>query len=768
MDLYMKKFLIGLALVALVIVGIAHTAPIATNPIPIVHSQDASDSVALQPGQHLEQEVRLSPGTYSAFAIFSSIETLDGRVVRAVIRHTKNNTVVAQGRGNSLSYLPSDNVSRIEIQTTWFTVSRNDFYTVDITLLDGDPLPIRVVSYEDDSPKAHTFSLNGESQRGIIAISAIERVSASSGLKIGMTIGAAFLLAVALISLIQDEKKKYIAGLVTLVVFAPLAVFGYFSLPNMLGIADWDFYFMLHDSYRSAILTHHTFPFWDPYPCGGTAGLADPEFPFFSPTFLSELIFGIPMGVRIAIVISVAIGATGMLTLARRLGRSTEAGLIAALAVAFGSVNLLEVTEGHVNVFAAMWIPWILWAWLGMLRGKTKPIVCGAFLALTFLGGGIYLLMYTTLAFIGLLILVRNRKRAALVTVQAALWALGLAAWKLIPVLLWLRQFPDDAYQASVYTLPWLSDILFGRYLHGSYIVLNQTSGWHEYGAYIGYGVLALALIGVSYIRRNRIVQALTISTIIVIFVSTLGHMLRPLFDLMWFFPRSNISRFILFAVIPLGLLAAYGADRLRAVAPKKVASAIVVLCVGLIAVDIISLTYQISEQAFVLPHVVHPITPAPSPIAYSPDRYDPNGQETRTTRSFDAYRKGYGPIVYCSVLGPKPAVRTIYDEGDTSVVSVADEAASSTLLSWNYNEVRVHVNTPHETDVVLNANYADGWMANGKPASIFSDRVAMHVGPGEQDVTFSYSPPGARMGFIVSLATIVLLGYRFFFLRRG
>ena len=134
-----------------------------------------------------------------------------------------------------------------------------------------------------------------------------------------------------------------------------------------------------------------------------------PEFPIFSPTFLLELIFGVPLGIKFAISFSVAVTGIGMLILARRLGRSVEAGLIAALAVAFGTVSLLEITEGHVNVLAAMWIPWILWSWHRMVVDNKKPTLCGIFLALTFLGGGIYLLMYTALAFIGLLLFARNR-----------------------------------------------------------------------------------------------------------------------------------------------------------------------------------------------------------------------------------------------------------------------------------------------------------------------------------------------------------------------
>ena len=754
-----KTFIIA-ACVALAVVAIATMAPLSTSPVRIIQLHDAPDSITLEPGRHMSQRLHLSKGTYSAVSVFSDATLLEGRVLRAVIKDRKGNAITS-GSANTTAYLSSENVMKIEIPVTWFTVDHDDFYVMDISLLHGEALPLRMMARDTNMPKVHRVAIDGEVQQGMLPLLFIKQVPAVFGLKNGMIIGAAFLLAVALISFIKNERNKYIAAIIIIVVFAPLATMGYFLLPDNLGIADWDFYFALHDSYRAAIVTHHTFPLWDPYPCGGTAGLSDPEFPMFSPTFALELIFGVPLGVRLAIALSVIVGATGMLTLARSLGRSVEAGLIASLAVAFGTVNLLEITEGHVNVFAAMWIPWILWAWLSMYRGKVKPIVCGAFLALTFLGGGIYLLMYTTLAFAALMLFVRHRKQAAILTIRAAAWAMGFAAFKLVPVLFWLKQFPDDAYASSTYTLPWIVDILFGRHLHGSYVILDQASGWHEYGAYIGYIVFALALIGLSYIRKSRIVKVLAFASVAVVLVSTMGPYLKPIFDLLWFFPRSNISRIILFAVIPLGLLASYGADKLASMVSRSTARIVLVVCVGLIAVDIFSLTYQVSEQAFTLPHVVPNISPAPYPIAFTPDRYDENGDGSRTTRSFDAYKAGYGTMVYCSVLGPRPAVRTIYDEGDTSVVSAVDPAAKVTLVSWSYNLVRAHAVVPNETFVVLNTNYADGWTANGKKADIVSDLVAMKVAPGEYDITFAYNPPGVLMGASISFFTFLFLFVR-------
>jgi hypothetical protein len=762
----MKFTLIGALLVALVVIGIVSFAPVSTEFVRIVFLRDSPATVTLHAHEHLQQRVHLSNGTYSGVGIFSDAPVLDGRNVRVVIRDSKGNTV-ASGSRNNPSYRPTANVMQLEIPVSWFIVRHDDFYVMDIELIHGDSIPLRVMARDNNLPAVHKLSINNTSQNFILSLYFMKRVPAVPGLQSGMFIGVAFLLAVALISTIRNVKKKYWAAIALIIVFAPLAVLGYWISTGDLGIADWDFYFTLHDSYRKAILEHHTFPFWDPYICGGTAGLGDPEFPLFSPTFLLEFIFGIPVGVKLAITLSVIVGATGMLTLARLLGRSVEAGLIAALAVAFGTVSLLEITEGHVNVFAAMWIPWILWSWLRMYRGKGTPLLCALFLALTFLGGGIYLLMYTAFAFLALILLVREHRRAAILTVKSGLWALGLVSFKLVPVLLWLRQFPDDAYASSAYTLPWLVDILFGRYLHGAYIIPDQASGWHEYGAYIGYIVGALAILGISRIRKNRIVQSLVLVSVATLLISAMGPSLQVVFDPLWFFPRSNISRLILFSVIPLALLAAYGADRIATVFPKR-GKMIRTLLVGIVAIDIISLTYQVSEQAFILPHVVPTVSPAPSPIAFTPERYDDLGSGSRHTRSYDAYKVGYGTLVYCSVLGPTPGVRTIYDEGDNGAVSAIDHRANASIVSWNYNTVRVHVDTPVETQVVLNTNYVDGWTVSAGDLTVVSNRVATEVKPGSYDIVFSYTAPGFRTGLLITLGTLAALLLRTYRAKRN
>lgn len=624
----------------------------------------------------------------------------------------------------------------------------------------------------------------------------------------GVIAAIVFLLGLLLVR--KLPKYRWTAGAVLLALITPLATLGFWYSTGELGISDWDYYFSLHHTHRQTLLTHGELPHWNPYICGGTAGLADPEFRFFTPTFLLQLAFGIPTGFRLSIWLATATGAIGMLLLGKRLNLSLEASLLAAIAAAFSSVNLLEIVEGHPNIFAAMYIPWIFWAWAcaynvtdnpfarkdgprplqraaeALLSRRAAPpdgedhagiasdrlflanglsasawyVITALFLALTFFQGGIYLLMYTSIAFLVLPLLVSRRLNAFKVSVYAGLWALGFAAIKLIPVLLWLAQFQDNAYASSALTLPYLHEIFLGRYLHGAGDILpNQGSGWHEYGAYLGPFVLVLAFVGAVAGRQKRIVRMLTIAAALATLLSSAGPILKPIFDQTPFLPRSNISRVILFAVIPLSFLAGFGLDSLKKFISTRLVAPFSLFILFIVALDLFTLAYLLSHQAFVLPRLYPPPPPAPAPIAYSAFEHKTRHNGVDYTRAYENTLQGYGSLSYCSVLGPKPAVRTIHDEEDKDIISIMNlsDAGSFSLIAWKPSEVQVRVSVREASDIILNTNYASGWRVNGQPTKDIAGRVGLLVQPGEYDLTFEYKTPGFATGLALSAVSVLV-----------
>lgn len=595
----------------------------------------------------------------------------------------------------------------------------------------------------------------------------------------GLLAAAIFVLGVIIIHVIP--KYKWLAAAILLIIITPLALPGFWFSSGKLGISDWDLYFTYRHHLHRTITEFHQFPLWNPWMCGGSAALGDPEFPVFAPTFITNLIFGVETGLKVTIYIAAAVGAVGFLMLGKRLGLSVYGALAAALGVAFSSVNLLEIVEGHPNIFSAMWVPWIFWSWLAAYRADGRSqvglkasnwtMICGIFLALTFFQGGIYMLSYTTLAFLVLLVLAPAHKRAFLITLKSGLWALGFASIKLIPTVLWLRQFQDESYASSTYTLSYLHRIFFGRYLHGAGgardLIPDQGSGWHEYGAYIGPFVAALAVIGLTKLRKTRIVPALAIATILAILLSSSGPLLKPVFNHLSFIPRSNISRIILFAVIPISLLAGYGLDTLRERMKHKWLTAFVaVALLGYVAGDLFTLAAQLSSQAFVLPYPEIPIPPAPSPIAHMSHTYEIRHNEVDYTRAYAAALQGYGTSAECNVLRPKNAVRTIHDQENFGpVLNNTQLAVLHTEWSPNRIVTSVHAtrtSTVPVAEITLNTNFAEGWwvIISGddapKPAQNVQGRVGTYANPGEHTLIFYYRPRGMLLGPIVTALAIV------------
>ncbi len=571
---------------------------------------------------------------------------------------------------------------------------------------------------------------------------------------------AAGVLIIGALFIIWLNGYRWLSASILCVLVSTLVILPFWYSYGDLGISDWDYYFSMHTNLRQTIVEHGQFPLWNPYTCGGTSALGDPEFPVLSPLFLLELVFGTPEGLRLSLFASTIIGALGMLHLSRKIGIGVLGGLIASLPMSLGTVNLLEMVEGHPNILAAMYIPWVLYFWYSAYITSGKKLIISIFtiailLALMFFQGGIYLLMYMTGTFIFLPFLVKYPKRAIVITCIAGVLATGLAAVKLVPVALWIQQFQDTTYASSAYTLANLDDILLGRILHGAeHVIPNQGSGWHEYGAYVGPVILVLAVLGILYQRKSRIVRGLVLAAVLATVISSLGPYLKPIFDELSFIPRSNISRLILFAVIPLSLLAGYGIDSLQK--RGRIMSIFAFLLFALASIDILTLTYPLAAQAFVLPHTVQTIERAPHPIAYSPFEYKIRHNGVDYTRAYDATLQGYGNMTYCSVLGPEPSVELISDEEPKGILAVNNEDATVDLTQWSPNAVTAQVTITQKTSAILNANYAQGWYVNGNPAKEIKNRPAIELEPGNHTLTFSYIPPGLKAGVVITVLTIL------------
>ncbi len=94
------------------------------------------------------------------------------------------------------------------------------------------------------------------------------------------------------------------------------------------GRQDWDQFTFRYETPRLALLRDHALPTWNPYASGGTALLAHPNSPALSPLYLLVLAIGAPLGLRVQVLVSMAVGAIGLAALARRLGSQVPGSIV--------------------------------------------------------------------------------------------------------------------------------------------------------------------------------------------------------------------------------------------------------------------------------------------------------------------------------------------------------------------------------------------------------------------------------------------------------
>lgn len=724
--------------------------PLAYDEIPLVQYEAGTAPLTLNAGNTTQQKIEVGGDPITGLILHSTVTTHP----RALHVRLTNTSTDQQIITSAYHARVVDQMRRLAFFHQRLSVQPNDHLLLEIT--NQSTQPIELIRSDEDH----------------LLLSVLTPQTIPFVARQGVLMGSAVLLLVLIWQFFPTHHYHtyhWLAAVLVISFVLPLGVGGFWWPENKWGVGDWNYRFSLDTIYRRTLAVYHQFPFWNPYTCGGTAGLADPEFQFLSPLGMLELMLGIPAGIRLSIWTSLVILGLGMLTLSHRLRLSPEAGFLAALITTYSSATILKIVESHVTIiYAFMWLPWVLWAWLVAYdhasRLSSPPrktlswtIICGLFLAMMFFSGGIYFLMYTVLIFIGLIFLVPRHLNAWRVTMLAGLWAIGFSGIKLIPVLYWLRQFPDTHYTPSVSTLNHLVDIFFGRFMHGALVLYQQTSGWHEYAAYIGYGTLLLALLGSTQMKRP-LVRSLLIAVGLTTILASAGPWLIPVFDHASFLPRSNMSRVVLLSVTTMALLAGLGLDQLRQkLWPYRVV--ITSLIIGIMAIDLLSLAYPISQQAFTIPPVSPTVPPAAAPISFTSENYPYRKASIEHNRDYAAILAGYGTFSFCSVLTPIPGVRTIQLEKNPAFATITPPGDIQ-LKYWTPNQITVRYNTPQPALITLNTNFAHGWQSSHGSVINNERRLAAQVPAGSGEIQFQYHAPGFRLGALLSLLTVGLASW--------
>lgn len=398
-------------------------------------------------------------------------------------------------------------------------------------------------------------------------------------MRLGETVGA----AARFIPL--SERQDWIALL--LIALMPLALL----LPGMGGVpypnaeAAFSDMTISHLPYTETLrqsLVEERFPLWNANILSGAPFAANPLTGLWYPPGWPALMFNLPFGFNLMILIHLIWSGWGLYFLLRSEGLGLRAALFGAAAWVWLPKNWAHYGAGHVMmIYALAWTPWLL-LFLSA-RQTTNPIhtarrehntvqrVVRRFASRGYFGEAIVLALIFTAdprwaAYAGILWAAygffRMRKGAAVkevlrLTGQVAIAGL-LAAPLAAPMLEYVRLSTRSAMTAA----DWMAYSLPPARILG--LLYPDWSGFHEYCVYIGQIVLALfftAIVGSSRLSRRYWITAGAIA-----FLWALGDAL-PWLNSAAKLPGLNLlrvpSRALFIAGLASACLAAYAVDEI-------------------------------------------------------------------------------------------------------------------------------------------------------------------------------------------------------------
>lgn len=558
------------------------------------------------------------------------------------------------------------------------------------------------------------------------------------------------------------------------------------------GFWDWDYQLSLLEVARQSVIEHGQLPLWNPFLGGGTTLAGHTLNHTWSPSFLVILVFGTLVGSKLCIALYLALAQWGAFRLARSMGQSEMAAALAALVFSLGGVYAQRLAHGQFEWIAVAWVPFVI---CELDRARTHGrdaaqrrralAAAGVFFALIILDGGPYQFAFFGV-FLGLYALVRAAEdRSALPLFQlaaAVLLAAGLSAIKLVPVFEHISRFPRRTSEEAFYGAPFEPGalaVLWQMFL--SRAQAHDPASWMPYvlnvGSYVGLVPLLLAALAIAW--RARAHRAWIVSGAVALWISLgaaapidLWHGLHrlPGFDML-----RVPSRFNVYALLAIALLAGAGLDALRERIPDARSAAIAAVALMLFTtLNLVIVNGEVFRVAFSIP----PLELAPraerfsNHYAHSPfiARY----QRAALYEVHPNWPSGSYPAVlenrgvrwpFKTVPFPSHALSS-EDVGYRGEVWVA--SGEGRIIGFEHTPNRIRVRTDGGAALVrVNTNFDPGWRVEAAvpiEAAEFDGTLAFNLPAGTSEATLVFRPVSFVVGATVSLLFVVGLaglGYR-------
>ncbi|MBE9523999.1 MAG: YfhO family protein, partial [Chloroflexi bacterium] len=274
---------------------------------------------------------------------------------------------------------------------------------------------------------------------------------------------------------------------------------------------------------QRSVLFDHIIPFWSPSILGGYPFVANPLAGLWYPPGWLALLFPLPLGFNISVIIHLVWGGVGMYILLRREGLLYSSALFGALAFESMPKIFAHYGAGHLTlIYALMWTPWLLLATYPQTSQPRwrKILSPGIVLAAIFMAdprwsiyAGFLWLGYATVGWRKSRLSFRSSFSIFFSqTVLAGLLAAPLA----VPLIEYTRLSTRSALTANDV----LTDSLPVIRLLG--LLYPDFNGHHEWMLYPGGAVIILTIVaGLTFGRRYF--SPFWISTIIITLIFSLG-----------------------------------------------------------------------------------------------------------------------------------------------------------------------------------------------------------------------------------------------------
>ena len=547
---------------------------------------------------------------------------------------------------------------------------------------------------------------------------------------------------------------------------------------NLAAWMDDHQFYAWEDSDRTTLLHYGQLPAWNPFWCGGMVGIPAPEDPFLSPDFILRLVFGVATGRQLTVLLLVVLGLEGMYRLCRKLDASAVGAAFAAVVFANCDRFVVFVRDGWVHFFGFELIPWVILALIAGVTSWRWRIVGGFFFSWIVLAPGTYPTPFTLIAMgyvtiaLSLLALLRNDDVASgpgrrwHERPYAAIWvsgatmgvvSLGLSFGKLVPTLVWVRQFARTFVVTEV---------------HDAAKVF--TDMWPHYGV-----VVTIALIGVATADRAA---AIFCGGGLLSFALACGdfgpyapfHLLKalPIVGQLRY-PDRYMVLFVFFVAVA----AARGITRLEDGLPALLARAweavhpfmrrgpaVLPRAAGQIAVGASALLAVYVAQPLATT-IVEPMRIAPHSIYVEPPprAYDQPFRQHRGNRRdghiFPPMNMG---SLYCASGNPLPESPLLRADLAQEEYPVDPTKATVTRKSWSPHVIELDVDAKEATTIYVNQNWAPQWRTNIGTVKSVEKLLAVDVPAGKHLVRLKYTDWFLIACLLVSAATLIGILYVF------